>query len=227
MREEIVKRYPDHGILGEEWGTVDAHAGRYRWVLDPIDGTAWFALGVPTFGTLVALLEEGEPVVGVIHFPALGESMFAARGSGCWYTVGSSEPARVHVRTADPLARATVSISGVHSTNLQPYPSRPAYALSSLVSAAGRMKFVGDCLQHALVARGMLHASIDTVMQPWDIAALVPCIREAGGVVSPLSGTDDGVVFGGSLLSSCDPTLHAEILRVLSPAGQARSAQLP
>ena len=85
----------------------------------------------------------------------------------------------------------------------------------ALVRATGSFRFVGDCLQHALVCQGRLHAALDTVMKPWDIAALAPCVREAGGVATGLDGRSEGVVFAGSLLTSCDPDLHEEVLATL------------
>ena len=98
MRAAIAARFPDHAVLGEELGASGAADARRRWVLDPVDGTVWFTLGVPTFGTLIGLLEDGEPVVGVVHFPALGETVFAARGGGCWLRRGDAAPQRLRVR---------------------------------------------------------------------------------------------------------------------------------
>lgn len=215
MRDAIAGRFADHAVLGEELGRSGSQTARRCWVLDPVDGTVWFTLGVPTFGTLIGLLEDGEPVLGVAHFPALGETVYAARGQGCWLRRGEAEPERVRVAAREPLRNAFVSACGVHGSDIQPEAGTAAN-LTALVRGARKLRFVGDCLQHVLVCQGRIHAALDTVMKPWDIAALIPCVEEAGGVASSLSGQREGVVFGGSLVTSCDPTLHAEVLGVLS-----------
>ena len=214
MRELIAREHPDHGILGEEGGEADG-AGRYRWILDPLDGTAWFALGVPKFGTLVALAEGDEPVLGVIHMPATAETMWAERGGGCWYRDGDLAPRRVRVdASVTRLEQAYVSSSGVHETEMRPGRRERPLTLREVTRRAARLRFVGDCLQHLLVARGRLHAAIDARMAPWDSAALVPCLREAGATLSTVDGDGDPV-FGGSLLAASTPELHAEILGLL------------
>ncbi len=214
MRERIAKRFPEDAILGEEHGRSGHQSARRLWVLDPIDGTVWFSLGVPTFGTLVGLLEEGEPTLGVIHFPALGETVYAAREQGCHWRLGEDEPQLVRVVPPERLQDARVSAGGPQGSDILPEADK-AVNLTALVRASGSFRFIGDCLQHALVCQGRLHAALDTVMKPWDIAALVPCVREAGGVATGLDGRSEGVVFAGSLLSSCDPGLHEEVLATL------------
>jgi histidinol-phosphatase len=215
MRAAIAGRFPEHAVLGEELGASGAPDSRRRWVLDPVDGTVWFTLGVPTFGTLIGLLEDGDPVVGVIHFPALGETVYAARGHGCWLRRGSSEPQRLRVRDAAPLGGAFVSACGVHGSDILP-EGGSAFNLTAVIRAARKLRFVGDCLQYALVCQGRLDAALDTVMNPWDVAALVPCVEEAGGVITDLAGRREGVVFAGSLLASSNQALQSEILAILS-----------
>jgi histidinol-phosphatase len=216
MRAAIATRFPEHAVLGEELGASGPSDARRRWVLDPVDGTVWFTLGVPTFGTLIGLLEDGEPVVGVIHFPALGETVFAARGQGCWLRRGQAEPQRLRVRDAAPLRAAFVSACGTHGSDILP-EGGAAYNLTALIRAARKLRFVGDCLQYSLVCQGKLDAALDTVMHPWDVAALVPCIEEAGGVVTDLAGRREGVVFAGSLLASTHRALQGEMLSLLAP----------
>jgi histidinol-phosphatase len=194
MRSRIAARFPEDAVLGEEHGRSGPENARRLWVLDPIDGTVWFTLGVPTFGTLVGVLEDREPVAGVIHFPALGETVYAALGNGCHWRLGEGAPQRVQVEPPVRLGAASVSAGGPQGSDILPAPD----ASVNLT---------------ALVRR--LHAALDTVMKPWDIAALVPCVREAGGVATGLDGRDAGVVFGGSLLSSCDLGLHQQVLAAL------------
>lgn len=215
VRARLAQRHPGHAILGEEFGG-ERQAAAQQWIVDPLDGTSAFALGLPLFGTLIAYAEHGEPLVGVIHFPVLGETVYAARGLGCWYRRRGEAATRVQVRATVPLAQAVVSASGVHASDILPPAGGRSYALTPLLRQAGKFRFCGDCMQHALVCRGSLHAAVDTLMQPWDIAALVPCIEEAGGVATSLEGRREGVVFGGSLLATCGPALHRQVLAVLN-----------
>lgn len=220
IRGMIESAYPAHGILGEEYGESTKRDGRPLWIIDPIDGTTSFTWGIQAFGTLIGLLIDGEPIIGVIHMPALGETVYAAVGSGCWFRASPGEaPQRVHVTPCDELGDALVSASGMHATDLAGKTPAPRYRLSEVNSRAKKLRFCGDCLQHALVCRGRIHAAIDTVMQPWDIAALVPCIEEAGGVATSMDGRRDNVVFSGSLLSSCGTALHRALVNALKPAG--------
>jgi histidinol-phosphatase len=185
------------------------------WVIDPLDGTTWFTLGVPIFGTLIALLEDGEPLIGVMHFPVTSETIYAGRELGCWLKRGDVMPVQVRVSSKVGLEQAVVSAAGVHSSNISTNSGEAPYNLTGLIHRAWKFRFCGDCLQHALVCRRRIHAAVDTLMQPWDSAAIIPCIEEAGGIVTTLSGERKGVVFGGNLLTSCDRSLHHEILELL------------
>ena len=216
MRERLAEERPGHAVLGEEFGQEGPDDARYRWVLDPVDGTAGFTIGVPLFGTLVALLEDGEPVVGVIHFPAIEETVYAARGDGCWFQTAEDEVS-VSVDPVEALDAATVTTTALHSSGVAATDDQTPYRLTDLVRQAGKFRFVTDCLQHALVARGRTHAAVDTLMHPWDVAALVPCVREAGGVAQPLDPNVDDVVFGGSLVTAGSETLLHEVRTLLQP----------
>jgi histidinol-phosphatase len=216
IRRLIAERHPEDGILGEEFGEQPGENNRL-WVLDPIDGTASFTLGLPLFGTLVALLEEGRPIVGVIHFPALNETVYAARDEGCWFRSAKSDPVRVRVEPCAAVNEGVITACGPHSSDIQCAAGETPYHLSAVINKARKFRFGGDCMLHALVARGRAHAAIDTIMSPWDIAALVPCVEEAGGIASPLHGDREDVAYGGSLLTSSHPDLHAEIIELMKP----------
>jgi len=219
MRSHIQAHYPDHAVLGEEQGRSGPEDARFCWVLDPIDGTAGFTIGVPLFGTLVGLLEDGEPVLGVIHLPGIDETVYAARGSGCWYRRGKDLPRRVHTSGCARLDEAVVSSTGIESTDLAA-PATGAFPLSAFVQKARKFRFVTDCTQYALVARGLIDLAFDPVMSPWDIAALVPCVEEAGGAVASLTtGKREGVVFGGSLITAATPALLEEAFDLLEANG--------
>jgi histidinol-phosphatase len=219
MRTMIERRFPSHDILGEELGYSGSAGGRHVWVLDPIDGTSWYAMGAPLFGNLVALLENGEPIVGVIHLPALGETVCAAKGYGCWFSDGMSAPERIQVSPDVPIGGATVTASGIHGSDFLNANGSPLCHLRDVMQSVAKFKFYGDCAQHVLVCRGHTHAAIDAFMHPWDSAAIIPCIEEAGGLVSTLDGRRENVVFGGSLLTSCSRSLHEQILQRISAEG--------
>jgi histidinol-phosphatase len=216
MREQLADERPDHAVLGEEFGDTGPDDARYRWVLDPVDGTAGFTIGVPLFGTLVALLEDGEPVVGVIHFPALDETVYAARGEGCRFRTDEEEM-DVTVDPVELIDEATITTTALHSSDVTARDDQTPYRMTNLVRRAGKFRFVTDCLQHALVARGRTHAAVDTIMSPWDIAALVPCVREAGGVAQPLDAAEEDVVYSGSLVTAGSEALLRDVRTLLQP----------
>ncbi|HET7322631.1 MAG TPA: inositol monophosphatase family protein, partial [Longimicrobiaceae bacterium] len=175
LRERIRARYPDDGILGEEGGEEPGRSGR-RWVLDPIDGTRSFIHGVPLYGVMVALEAGGEPVLGVLHFPALGDTVAAARGLGCRW---NGRPARVSATAR--LADALVLTSG-------DLPATRVPGLQRLSESAGSFRTWGDCYGYALVATGRAEAMLDPELKVWDAAAVRPVIEEAGGVFTDWSG---------------------------------------
>lgn len=217
MRKLIEVRYPQHKILGEEFGGDNSRDAERLWILDPIDGTAWFTLGVPLFGTLIAFVENQQAVVGVIHQPAIGETVYAARGAGCWFKSGNDHALAVRVSEPVPLCEAVVSSTGVHSTNILHKEGQTPYQLQALIARVRKFRFVSDCLQHALVCRGRLHAAVDTLMHPWDAAAILPCIEEAGGVASGLDGRRQNLIYSGSLVTACHPSVLEEMVNVMQP----------
>jgi histidinol phosphatase-like enzyme (inositol monophosphatase family) len=173
-RSLIAERFPGDGILGEEQGETGAGSAR-RWVIDPIDGTRTFVRGVPFFGFLLGLLDGGEPVLGVAYFPALGETLAAARGCGCWWNgnratvspVGSLEEALV----------VTTDVAGIESHGR-------ADGWDRLRRRARMVRTWGDCYGYALVATGRAEAMLDPVVAPWDVLPFVPILAEAGGVLT-------------------------------------------
>ena len=205
LRARIAEACPRDGILGEEFGTVDGDSGR-AWTVDPIDGTASFIHGVPLYGVLIGLLDGDEAVLGVIHFPALEETVAAVRGGGCgWWQRGvDRSPARVR-RTA-ALDQALVLCTDFSRLEA------PGAALERLAGGAGRLRTWGDCYGHALVATGRAEAMIDPRMSPWDSVPLLPVVEEAGGRFTTLAGERRAV--GGSALST-NGVLHGPLLELL------------
>lgn len=217
IRHELAARRPTDAVLGEEYGGDEEPVAGRQWLIDPIDGTTSFALGLPLFGTLIALAIDGEVTVGVVNLPIMGELLYAGIGLGCWLRLGNEAPQQVHVANAVGLSEATVSSTAVHATEVQPLAGTPVYSLQRLVGRVARYRPVGDCVQHALVCRGRLHGAFDTVMRPWDSAALLPCIREAGGIALGLNGQSERVAFAGSLVSACDRGLAEAMIEALRP----------
>jgi histidinol-phosphatase len=208
LRRHLHAAWPRDAMLGEEYGGTLAQTGRC-WLLDPIDGTASYVLGLPMFGTLVSLLIDGEPVFGCIHLPALKETTYAARGFGCWLTRDGARPRRVRVAAPRALAAAQIGLTSVKQSDLA--RRRGPWRLTDLIRAAGRLRLVGDCVQHALVCRGVLDAAIDPLMKPWDIGALAPCVLEAGGSVSDLTGETERVVERSSFVAASSASLRRAI----------------
>jgi len=214
MRQLITRHFGSAAVVGEEYGGPECPTFEPLWLLDPIDGTASFAVGLPIFGTLIAYMENGEPEVGVIHMPALGETLYAAKGSGCWKRIAGGKPTQVHVSGITDLDRAYVSATCPSSS--RSWASGALMAdLNKIIGKARKFRFIGDCVQHSLVARGRIDGAVEPIVHPWDIAPLVPCIEESGGTVTDLEGRREGVVWQPNLLSSSSAELHREILSVL------------
>jgi histidinol-phosphatase len=213
LRRHIGAAWPRDAILGEEFGGTLVEAGRC-WTIDPIDGTASYVLGLPVYGTLLALLVDGTPVFGCISVPGLAEITYAATGHGCWWRHGGRRAQRVHVARPQALGDAQVSLTSFRDCDL----GRPAgkWRISALAPHVGRMRFVGDCLQYALVCRGALDAAIDPRMNPWDIAPLVPCVLEAGGAVGDLAGARGNVLHSRSFVAASSEALRRQIVRHLA-----------
>jgi len=217
LRRRLRAAWPRDPVLGEEYGGELATQGRC-WLLDPIDGTASYALGLPLFGTLVSLLIDGEPVFGCIHLPALKETTYAATGFGCWLARAGEPARRVRVAPPCPLSRAQVGLTSFKQSDLA--RQRGRWRLAALARSAGRLRLVGDCVQYALVCRGRLDAAIDPVMHAWDIGALAPCVLEAGGSLSDLGGVTGQIVRRSSLVAASSASLRRAIC---ARVGRART----
>jgi histidinol phosphatase-like enzyme (inositol monophosphatase family) len=179
LRRRIEAAYPDHGILGEEYGETKGRTDA-RWILDPIDGTVSFICGVPLYSVLVALEIAGEVALGVIHMPALGETVYAARGLGCWWN-----GRRARVSDARTLAEARLCTCGSklivdHGRGREYERVRDRCLLDRGWS---------DGYAYALVATGRAEIVMDPLMQVWDNAAVMACVVEAGGTFTDWAGT--------------------------------------
>jgi len=189
-REWLESHFPEDGILGEEFGETRPGARR-RWILDPIDGTKTFIRGVPLWGTLVALVEGETILAGAAYFPPVGDMLVAAPGQGCWWN-----GKRTWVSAEAELSRSLVLST---DERFQAYPERGIgwRALSAKASVA---RTWGDCYGYLLVATGRAEAMVDELMSPWDAAALLPIIEEAGGVFTDWTGKR--TAFGGNSIAT-------------------------
>jgi len=202
MRRMIKAQFPSHGILGEEFGAESTDA-EFVWVLDPVDGTKSFITGVPLWGTLIALLHHGQPVLGCIHQPVLNQLVV---GDGTTTTLNG---APVRCRPTTRLADTTL----LTCDWLTPAQYQDGPAFDRLARSAKLCRTWGDAGGYLLLATGWADLVVDPIMNPWDIAALVPVIRGAGGVITDWSG---GPAYPAqSTIAAATPELHAAALAML------------
>ena len=202
MRELIMKEYSAHGIIGEEFGEYNTGA-EYKWILDPIDGTKSFVCGVPLFGTLIALTKNDEPILGVINQPILNE-----------YLIGDNRTAwlndkKVEVRKCQDITSAIL----LSSDQLTFGKYRNQAGFENLIRKVKYYRTWGDCYGYYLVASGFADIMIDPIMNAWDLMALIPVIRGAGGKITDYTGGDP--VRGNSIVATAG-SVHDEVIRILN-----------
>jgi histidinol-phosphatase len=208
LRQRIGERFSGDGIVGEEFGEQKGST-KYQWLLDPIDGTKSFIHGVPLYTTLVAVLENGEPRIGIIHAPALGETVYAAKDSGCWYTCGSAskpEPARVS-------NVAALSDAMLLTTEIRDFKLKQSGALEKFLEMqriARVSRTWGDGYGYLMVATGRAEVMIDPILSIWDAAPLLPIIEEAGGHFGDWKGNP--TIRAGEALAT-NAAINREVLR--------------
>ena len=197
MRQLIEARYPQHSILGEEEGETRPGAA-FRWILDPIDGTKSFVRGAPLYAVLVGLEREGQTVVGAVNIPALGDFLHAARGEGCLWN-----GRRARVSGVDRLDQALLLCTDAES--MARFGRAEAYR--RLVAATKMQRTWGDAYGYVLVATGRAEIMLDPQMSPWDCAALLPVLQEAGGSFTDWRGV--ATVHGGEAIATNGALLEA------------------
>lgn len=179
LRDLIERDFPADGILGEEGARKPGSSGR-RWIVDPIDGTRDFVRGNRFWCVLIALEAGGEPVLGVAHFPMLGETYWAVRGGGCF-----RNGERLHVSTVDRLAKAVFSPNGMHAMAAEPY----APGLVGFMSRFWAVRSVGGALDACMLASGQVDVWLERKAEVWDLAPLQVIVEEAGGRYLALDGS--------------------------------------
>jgi len=206
MRRMIKASFPQHGIVGEEFGNQNEDA-EYVWMLDPIDGTKSFIAGFPIWGTLIALLHRGMPVYGLMHQPYIGERFSGDNGSASYR--GPLSARKLAVRRCASLNEAT---SFTTSPLLMNSDDRAAFGQ---VEAEVRLtRYGGDCYSYCMLAAGHLDLVIETELKPYDIAALIPIVSGAGGVITTWEG--EPAQGGGRIVAAGDPRVHEAALKLLN-----------
>ena len=202
MRESIMKQFPDHGIIGEEFGNYNENAD-YKWVLDPIDGTKSFICGAYSFGTLIALLKNGKPIIGIYNHPILND-----------FLLGDNTETRIngektYVRNCSDLKNA-VLLTTDH-LNIEKYQDINRF--NSLIKKVKLYRNWGDCYGYYLLATGFADIMIDPIMSPWDLLALIPIINGAGGTITDYNGNDP---INGSSIIAASSGIHSIVISILN-----------
>ena len=204
MRALIEQRYPDHAIYGEEGGEKKT-ISQYTWVLDPIDGTRAFIAGRREWGTLIALCDDGVPVLGLLDQPATGERWLGARGQTTQY-----QGLPTATRACAALKQAEFSTTSAHY-----FTPEQASRVVKLAQAAGTAVRDGDCYAYGLLARGARDVVLDAGLKPYDILALVPIVAGAGGLITGWDGAPITLAHFATALATGDRARHQEVLAIL------------
>jgi len=205
LRRAIAKRFPDHGILGEEYG-ADGLERELLWVIDPIDGTKSFISGSPLFGMLMAVLKGGRPVAGVIRMPALGECFAGSPAGG-----SDRDGTPIFCRQGIALADAFLCLNEARGL-MDDHP-----AVFKRLLATGRFqRFTYDCYPYAQLACGQVDAVIDCHLQPYDYLPVAPVVEGAGGKITDWQGRPLGLKSDGRVVASASPEIHTALLDILA-----------
>jgi histidinol phosphatase-like enzyme (inositol monophosphatase family) len=208
LRARIEAAYPEHGIFGEEFGRVREGA-EHLWLLDPIDGTKAFISGKPMFGTLIALLDRGAPVLGIIDQPVLRERWVGAAGQP---TTFNGAPART--RPCADLANATLN-----TTSPDMFRGADRQSFERLTAAVRLPHYGGDCYGYGLLALGFIDLVVEAELKPYDFAPLIPIIEGAGGIITDWAGAPLTSNSDGRVLAAGDLRAHARALALLAGPG--------
>lgn len=203
IRGQLSRARPRDAVLGEEFGSTGS--GPRRWIIDPIDGTKNFVRGVPVWATLISLLDDGVPVVGVVSAPALNRRWWAAAGAGAFVSYDSGEPRRLAVSQVRALESASLSFSSLSGWRERGLREQ----FVSLTDEVWRVRAYGDFFSYCLLAEGALEVALEPEVSLWDLAALDVLVREAGGRFTNLEGAAGP--HGGSAIAT-NGHLHDEVL---------------
>jgi histidinol phosphatase-like enzyme (inositol monophosphatase family) len=207
IRAVIAQAFPDHSIIGEEWGT--AGSGRFSWVIDPVDGTRAFITGAPVWGTLIGFAVDGVAVAGLMSQPFIGEEFLAVPGRSS-YRRGD-----IHIANCTS-GQTRLAEARVFTTTPNLFKGEHWSKWLAVESATRLQRFGMDCYGYALVAAGQADLVIEPALNTYDIAALVPIIREAGGAIACWDGSEP--TGGGNVVAAATPQLLAQALELINAA---------
>jgi histidinol phosphatase-like enzyme (inositol monophosphatase family) len=205
MRSLLGKHVPSHGVFGEEHGAERTDA-EYVWVLDPIDGTKAFITGLPIFGTLIALLHRGVPVLGIIDQPILKERWLGVAG----------RPSTLNDKPIKVRACASLDKAYMYSTAPLMFPGPIAKRHEKLAEQVKLFRWGGDCYAYGLLAAGHVDLVVENSLKLYDFAAVVPVIKGAGGLITDWKGRELDMRSDGSVLAAGDPAIHRAALAILA-----------
>ncbi len=206
MRRLISTNFPQHGIIGEEFGSERPDA-EYVWVLDPIDGTKAFIGGFPVWGTLIALMHHGQPAFGMMHQPFIGERFTGDNGAARYR--GPAGERKLNVRRCASLSEATL-----YTTTPLMFGEAERALFSSIEEKVRLSRYGGDCYAYCMLAAGHVDLVIEAGLKSYDIAALVPIVRGAGGIVTTWDGKPAHQ--GGDIIAAGDPRVHEAAMKLLN-----------
>ena len=209
IRERIADRYPQHGVVGEEFGAESSEA-EWVWVVDPIDGTGAFVSGLPTFGTLIALLREGTPVIGVLDQPILRERWTGVHEPGVIRSSTQNTQA-IHTNPQSDLTSATV-----FATSPKMFAGGASEAWQRLAASVERVRYGVDCYAYGLLASGHIDLVCEADLKAWDYLALAPIVHGAGGQMTDWSGEPLTLASGDRVLAAASQALHHSAMRTLA-----------
>ncbi len=205
QRDEIEAQYPDHGIFGEEYGRVNV-VNPHLWVLDPIDGTKSFITGMPTFGTLVAFLENKRPLVGVLEMPALKERWIGVDG----------QPTTLNAEPCSTSGCRNIEDARLYATSLDMFDGKEKEAFARVSSSASVRRFGGDCYSYGVLSSGHIDVVMESSLEPYDYLALAPIVKGAGGCISDWDGNALSLNSSGQVLATASPELHEQVLKIIA-----------
>lgn len=206
IRDAIGRRYPTHGIIGEEHGRA-AGTDAWEWIIDPIDGTRSYISGSVAWGTLIGILHEQRPVAGVVHVPFTRET-FVGSAAAAWM---QRDGVRTALRTRPTKNLAEAIICCTHPATFT--DSRDWQAFRRVADSCRMLRYGGDCYSYCLLALGQVDLIIEGSLQPYDIVPIIPIITAAGGVVTDARG--DSAQNGGVIIAAGDAALHAQALALM------------
>ena len=207
IRAGLAEAYPNHGILGEEFGALNPDA-EYCWVIDPIDGTRSFVIGLPVWGTLIGLTRDGVPLLGLMDQAFTGERFFAGH-DGAWLRHGGAERV-MRARACASLREALLATTSTdYFTSAEEH-----HRFDELRRRVRLRRFGGDCYNYCMLALGQLDLVVEAGLKPYDILPLIPIIEQAGGIVTTWEGGDPRE--GGRVIAAGDRRVHAAAMKILS-----------